>query len=71
MNGRTDNGPTSATIAYLALGGPAIIASNNRSVISVVATIRFTVGDHIIIKCSCINKMYEANHFLKMFPDTG
>ena len=28
---------------------------------------RFTAGDHIIIKCSWINKKYEANHFLKMF----
>jgi len=38
---------------------------------SVVTAIRFTVGDSIIIKCSWINKKYEANHFLKMFPDTG
>jgi len=30
---------------------------------SVVTAIRFTVGDHIIIKCSWINKKYEANHY--------
>jgi len=22
------------------------------------------------IKCVCVNKKYEANHFLKMFPDS-
>jgi len=31
---------------------------------SVVTAMRFTAGDHIIIKCSWINKKYEANHFL-------
>jgi len=36
---------------------------------SVITAVRFTVGDHIIIKCSRLNKKYEANHFLKMFPD--
>jgi len=38
---------------------------------SVVTALRFTVGDHIIIKSSWINKKYDANHFLKMFPDRG
>jgi len=36
---------------------------------SVVTATRVTVGDHIIVKCSWINKKYEANHFLKMFAD--
>ena len=38
------------------------------SVSDITAT-RVTVGDHIIINCSWINKKYETNHFLKMFPD--
>jgi len=38
---------------------------------SVVTAIRCTVGDHIIIKFLWINKNYEANHFLKMFPSRG
>jgi len=29
------------------------------------------IGDHIITKCSCINKKCEANYFLKMFLDRG
>ena len=29
------------------------------------------VEDHCLSKCSQINKKYEANRFLKMFPDSG
>jgi len=28
-------------------------------------------GDQYLIKFSYINKKHEANHFLKMFPETG
>jgi len=31
---------------------------------------KITVGDHIIMKCPWIYKKYEANHFLKIFPDS-
>jgi len=36
---------------------------------SAVAATGFTIEDEYLIQCSQINKRYEENCFLKMFPD--